>query len=124
SHGYCAFCKSPKLFYERKHISMIHVLLSLVAAFCINYVLTFELSPSFLLFFSVNLILSEIYVQLRWRTFIICQKCGFDPVLYIKNPSLACEKVKLKLEERKKDEIKNLFFPLQIPSRKSQEKVT
>lgn len=119
THGYCAFCKSPKLFYERKHISMLHVVLSLVVALCINYALTLEFGPSFLLIFSANLILAEMYIQFRWRMFVICQKCGFDPVVYVKNKNLACSKVKEKLEERKKDEIKNLFFPLKLPTRKS-----
>lgn len=119
TQGYCAFCKSPKIYYNRKHISLIHIVLSFISAMCISYFLTFEFSPVFMLIFSVNLILSEIYVQFRWRMFVICQKCGFDPVLYIKDKQLACQKVQIKLEERSKDEIKNLFFPLKLPTRKS-----
>lgn len=119
TQGYCAFCKSPKIYYNRKHISLIHIVLSFISAMCISYFLTFEFSPVFMLIFSVNLILSEIYVQFRWRMFVICQKCGFDPVLYIKDKQLACQKVQMKLEERSKDEIKNLFFPLKLPTRKS-----
>jgi hypothetical protein len=37
----------------------------------------------------------------------------------MKNKALACEKVKAKLADRKKDEIKNLFFPLNLPTRKT-----
>lgn len=121
TQGYCAFCKSPKIFYNRKHISFVHVILSFISAFCISYFLTFEFSPVFLFIFSLNLILSEMYVQFRWRMFVICQKCGFDPVLYVKDKQLACQKVKVKLDERSKDEIKNLFFPLNLPTRKSEE---
>lgn len=117
--GYCAFCKSPKIYYNRKHINMVHVILSLLVAFCVNYAITFSFGPSFLFIFSLNLILSEMYMQFRWRFFVICQKCGFDPVLYIRNPNLACVKVKEKLTERGKDEIKSLFFPLKLPTRKS-----
>lgn len=118
-HGYCAFCKSPKMFFDRKHLSFGHVFLALIVAICINYLITLELSPSFLLIFAVNLIIGEICLQTRWRLFLICQKCGFDPVLYMKNKALACEKVKAKLADRKKDEIKNLFFPLNLPTRKT-----
>ena len=118
TRGYCAFCKSPKIFYARKHLSFWHVVLSLVVALCMNYAMTFTISPSVLYIFSISVVISEMYMQLRWRLFVVCQKCGFDPVLYLKDKDGACLRVKEKLEQRKHDEIKSLFFPLKLPTRK------
>ncbi len=36
---------------------------------------------------------TEILLVVRWRIYIVCSKCGFDPVLYIKDPDLAAERV-------------------------------
>lgn len=119
TRGFCAFCKSPKWYYAHKHLKWTHTFFSLLLALCFNYVATFEFGPSFLFIFGMNLIVAEMILQIRWRMSVICQKCGFDPVLYVKDQNLACNKVKQKLDERKKDEIKNVFFPLKLPFRKS-----
>ncbi len=43
----------------------------------------------------------EIFSNLRWRLAIVCKYCGFDPVVYLKNPEMAAEKVKNFMLDRK-----------------------
>ncbi|MCB0347826.1 MAG: hypothetical protein KDD37_03280, partial [Bdellovibrionales bacterium] len=43
----------------------------------------------------------EVFSNIRWRVSIVCQYCGFDPVLYIKSPEMAAEKVKNFMLDRK-----------------------
>ncbi|MCB0356973.1 MAG: hypothetical protein KDD40_08205 [Bdellovibrionales bacterium] len=47
------------------------------------------------------LIFAEAFVKLRWRLSIVCPHCGFDPVIYTKNPDVACQKVKKRLADRR-----------------------
>lgn len=55
----------------------------------------------YVLFFA-GLIVAEVFVQMRWRLSLPCPHCGFDPVLYIKNPELAADRVKNFVDEHKK----------------------
>ncbi len=47
---------------------------------------------------------------------VICQYCGFDPVLYKKNTEEAVAKVKFTLEERQKKPESILAKPLHLPT--------
>ena len=47
------------------------------------------------------LMIAEAFVQIRWRLSIVCPHCGFDPVIYTKDPEKACHKVKKRLDFRK-----------------------
>lgn len=118
-NGYCAFCKSPKKFYSKSSRVFFHIVLALFLGVAFNYLWTLELDPRALFFSVIILFLLEMYQKFRWRLSVICHKCGFDPVLYIKDPSLACEKVKVRLEERQKNPLKNLFNPIKLPFRKT-----
>ncbi|MCB9026839.1 MAG: hypothetical protein H6625_11010 [Bdellovibrionaceae bacterium] len=60
---------------------------------------TFE--PVVLVFFVIYLAIAEVFIQIRWRLSVVCPHCSFDPVIYIKNPELACQKVKNRLDLRK-----------------------
>jgi len=46
---------------------------------------------------------------------IVCNHCGFDPVLYVRNPEKAAEKVNRKLQERKNNPASVLARPLHLP---------
>lgn len=75
-----------------------------------------EFDPRVFIVFVICLAAAEIFVQLRWRMSVICQKCGFDPVLYAKSPSLAASKVKEQLERRKQDPRYLLSGRLNLPT--------
>ncbi|MCB0390978.1 MAG: hypothetical protein KDD58_06800 [Bdellovibrionales bacterium] len=97
---FCAFCKLPRHFYNKKHIDWTNVALS---SFC-SVVLMFAIWQGFdariMILFVMCLMVAESFVQIRWRLSVVCPHCNFDPVTYIKDPHLACEKVKKKLESR------------------------
>lgn len=51
-----------------------------------------------LVLFVFCLAIAELFIQIRWRLTLACPFCGFDPVLYIKDPQQAAAKVRVKLE--------------------------
>ncbi len=79
------------------------------------YVLWEGLDPRAGIFFVLFLICSEIFVQARWRLSVICQSCGFDPILYKKNQNQAAQNVKIFLAEKKKNPENLLRKPLNLP---------
>ena len=65
--------------------------------------------------FFISIVCAEIFVKVRFRLALQCRTCGFDPVVYIKNPQLACNDVKKVLERRKSDPTMILKKPLFLP---------
>lgn len=57
--------------------------------------------PKSILILVTVLMLAEIIVQLRWRMSLPCPQCGFDPLLYQRNPDLAAKRVRQFFEQRK-----------------------
>jgi len=121
---YCAFCKIKRNFYDKKHITWTNVWLSLLCAIITMFFIWQVFEPRIIVFFIFYLTLAEMFVQIRWRLSVVCPHCGFDPVMYLKNPNMACKKVQEKLDFRKdkgdfllakNDPFKNL------PKRKIQE---
>lgn len=101
-HCYCAFCRSPRHLYKRQHIGVIGALYSVFVAALMMFIIFQEFHPSVLGIAAFNAIVAEVFIQIRWRLSIPCPHCGFDPVLYLKNPDKASEKVKWTIETKKK----------------------
>lgn len=80
------------------------------------YFLWQEFDPKFILFTIVFIAIAETFTQIRWRLSIVCHQCGFDPVLYLKKPLMAAEKVKKHLEIRREDPRYLLAPPLNLPT--------
>jgi hypothetical protein len=93
-HRYCAFCKVLRTVYVRKHVSPTNVLLSAAFAAAVTFATFGELDPVGLVVFCVSLTCSEVFVYTRWRMNIVCNLCGFDPILYKRSPSKAALRVK------------------------------
>ncbi len=100
---YCAFCKSQRSLYKKKHIDWTNVLLSVLASVLVSLIFWQGFDPRLIVIFSLSLMLAEIFVQVRWRLGLSCPHCGFDPVLYLKNPESAALRVKLFFEGRQSD---------------------
>ncbi len=81
-----------------------------------------EFEPKAIFIFVCFLAISEIFIQIRWRIHIVCRHCGFDPVVYLKDPSKAAEKVSAYLEKKQKDPVSLLSEPLNLPKISSQRK--
>jgi len=112
---YCAFCKSERMVYSKRRINVFNVLAAAVAAGLTMAVIWQAFDPRVMLFFVAFLAIAESFVQIRWRLNIVCKYCGFDPVLYLKDPEKVAQRVRLVLEDRKKDPATLFKAPLKIP---------
>ncbi len=117
---YCAFCRNPRLVYRKQSISFVNILQALGVALALSYILWGRLSPKGIPIFVMTLILLEIAIVIRARVESTCPHCGFDPVLYVRNRELACEKVKRYIALRQNDPEVWLAHrpPLRFPKRK------
>ena len=81
-------------------------------AFSISALLSYafweSLHPLSAVFALSFMVLAEIGARMRRRAELVCRKCGFDPVLYKKDPELA----KLKVQEFFKKNIMDPDVPL------------
>lgn len=93
-----------------------NILASLMAAVVIMFAIWQEYDPRAIVVFVICLATSEIFVQIRWRLAVVCRTCGFDPILYVKDPAAASAKVKLQLDRRKEDPKYLLTKSLNLPT--------
>ncbi len=61
--------------------------------------------------------IAEAFIKIRWRVHMVCRSCGFDPVVYVKNPKKAAEMVTEYMDRRALDPIALLRRPLNLPTR-------
>lgn len=115
TNAYCAFCRTPRRIYNKKRSGFFEFATSAGIAIICSYVFYQSLEPQSVVFFILSLVTAEIFIQTRWRSSILCPVCGFDPVLYVKDPLKAAEKVKKHLGERKKRPESVLTRPLNLP---------
>jgi hypothetical protein len=112
---YCAFCKTPRRVFRKKSLSWLNVVTSATVSLIFMNVIWGSFDPRVLVIFSVVLAVTEIFLQFRWRLALVCRECGFDPVVYLKDPNAAALRVKDRLEARKNEPESLLKPPLQIP---------
>ncbi len=120
---YCAFCKTPRFVYRRRSLSLTGLLGCAMGALVLTLLMFRQLDPRFFVILAFFWGVGEAAVKIRWRMSVLCKVCHFDPVLYIKNPEIAAEKVRVRLDERTQDPQYLLARPLDIPkisSKKSQ----
>lgn len=113
---FCAFCKSRRRIYRKKNISFMNIIASALASVVLMFAIWQEYDPRVMIVFVVCLAISEVFVKIRWRLSVVCRQCGFDPVLYVKQPELAVQKVKAQLDLRKQDPKYLLAKPLNLPA--------
>ncbi|MBV2169762.1 MAG: hypothetical protein KUL82_13740 [Bdellovibrio sp.] len=113
---FCAFCKTPRRIYRKKNISFMNLIASALASVVLMFAIWQQYDPRVMIVFVVCLAISEVFVKIRWRLSVVCRQCGFDPVLYLKQPEAAAQKVKEQLEARKQDPKYLLAKPLNLPA--------
>jgi hypothetical protein len=84
----------------KRHISATNVWLSFLMSVFLMFSLWGTFDPRVLFVFVVALSVAEVFVQVRWRMGIRCQHCGFDPVVYMRDPKRAAAIVRKQFEER------------------------
>ncbi len=100
---YCAFCKSQKKVYTKKHVSFSNYVETFVLSVLIMFIVWEGFEFRFLPIWLSLVLISEVLVQVRWRLALVCKRCGFDPIIYRRSHEDAAIKVKTFLENRKKD---------------------
>jgi hypothetical protein len=105
-HRYCAFCKVLRRVYVRKHVGVTNVLQCALFALTVTYAAYQQPDPIGMMIFVLALIGAEIFIYTRWRMNIICNLCGFDPILYKKS----ADKASLRVKEFFKEQVENPEF--------------
>ncbi len=100
---YCSFCKLPQKVYKSKHIGVFVILALTVVGAVFTYLVWQDFHWTGVVLFLILAVTAEMVAQMRWRMSIRCSACGFDPVVYKRNPQVAADAVKAFLAERKKD---------------------
>jgi len=98
---FCAFCRSTRIVYTKRHISVIDIVMAAVASIAIRIMVWQDLDPRACIFFALALGLAEIFIVFRWRLSIACPHCGFDPVLYKRSSEKAALRVTAHMSERR-----------------------
>lgn len=101
--AFCIFCSLPLRVFRKKHISLIELVgFGLVGAI-FTYLIWNQFHIAGVVLFVCLSIATELMYRLRWRASLRCKGCGFDPVVYRKDPELAASFVKQTLDTRKND---------------------
>jgi hypothetical protein len=97
--GYCAFCKTKRRLYTKKHVDATNVAAVGGFALAVTYAAYGFADPRGLLIFSLFVVMAEMFVYFRWRSNLTCRMCGFDPVLYKQSPERASKAVRQFFDE-------------------------
>lgn len=115
---YCAFCRTPHRVYKKKGVSFVYIFFSLLLTVSFMWGLWGTWNQKAIPVFFICLFLGEIVTHFRWRLALICRQCGFDPLIYRKNPHRAAQKVKEFLDRRKNDPRFLLAPALDLPKKR------
>jgi len=107
---FCAFCKTERIIYRKRHLSALDAFLAVGAAFMMMLVIWQDFDPRVLVFIALALVSTEAFVMTRWRLAISCRHCGFDPALYRRDREHAARKVKEHMARRREDPM-TVFSP-------------
>lgn len=100
---HCAFCRKPRQVYVKRHLSWTDVVFTAIAAVTICGLIWQRFEPKAALVFVAMLILGETAVQIRWRVGLACSACGFDPLLYMRRPDAARDRVRAFFDRRSEE---------------------
>ena len=115
---FCAFCKTPKKVYKRKRLSLVEVVALSMLSLLITSVVWEHLDPRGLVILILMVSMCEFFIRLRWRYSTICNNCGFDPVIYVKDAAQAAATVQKFLDQRKGNPDYLLKPTINLPVRK------
>lgn len=102
-NGFCAFCSEPRKFVRKKHLSAVDVLMATLATGLLMLAFWQSFEPRALLILAFILGIAETFMIMRWRVAIACPYCGFDPVVYKRNPEQAATMVQHFMKTRRED---------------------
>ncbi len=97
---YCAFCKAERKVYVKKHIDLTNVVGAVLLAMAVGQAYWGAPDPRALVIFCLTIVTLEVFVYMRWRSSIICNLCGFDPLVYKRSPERASQLVQAFYKEQ------------------------
>jgi hypothetical protein len=100
---FCAFCSSERRLYMKKHAGFADFAMALFMSALIMWSRWQEMNPKAIGIFVAIVMAMEVVIQLRYRLNLTCQYCGFDPVLYKKDPETAAKMVKAHMDRIRGD---------------------
>ena len=118
---YCAFCKVERKVYRFKHLALLDIFGLIILGITCTYAVYKSLDPRGLYFIAIFLLIGEAFAQAKWRTSMVCRNCGFDPVIYIRNPEQAGLKIRAFLDTRAESPAHLLRLPVQLPRKPEKE---
>ena len=121
---FCAFCKTPRKVYRSKYLGLISIVGLAGLSIIMAEVIWSRLDPRGLAIFGVLLMMGELFSQVKWRNSMICHNCGFDLIMYKKNPEKAAEKIKEYLVIRSEHPEFLLRPALQLPKNQKGTKIS
>ncbi len=89
----CAFCKLEHRVYLKKEVSAFDFLILLMVTALLAFAIWDGPDLRSMVIFSGLAFLLQIFLRVRFRESVKCPHCGFDPILYKKNPQLAATRV-------------------------------
>ncbi len=95
---YCAFCRLGRRVYTKKRITWTNVVLALLSSAILTFAFWQTWDPRGIFIFVLFLAMADIFIRIRWRMALPCPHCGFDPLLYKRNPDEAARRVKIRLD--------------------------
>ncbi len=117
---FCAFCKTSRKVYKHKSLLLTEIFGLIFLGIVVTYVVYKSFDPRGLIFVGILLLVGEIFSQLKWRGSMVCQNCGFDAVLYLRDPEQAGLKIKAFLEKRADSPAHLLRPPVILPTIKAE----
>ncbi len=87
----------------KKHAGLLDFATALFMSALIMWSRWQEVNPKAIAIFVAIVMAMEVVIQLRYRLNLTCQYCGFDPVLYKKDPEAAAKTVKAHMERLRGD---------------------
>lgn len=97
----CAFCKLEHRVYFKKEVGAIDLTLLLTITGVLAFTIWGGPDLRSLAIFGGAAFMLQVFLRVRYRESVKCPHCGFDPILYKKNPTAAAQVVKQFLEQRK-----------------------
>lgn len=94
----------------------------IISLVVLSYVLSFLIwggsDVRGLVILALMLVVSEGFAQLRWRQSMICLNCGFDPIVYLRDPQMAAKKIQDFMKYRSEKPEYLLKPPVNRPARR------
>lgn len=121
---FCAYCKTPRKVYRNKNLSLFTILGLIGLSVVLTKTIWHNIDTRGLFILAFILITGEVCAQIKWRGSMICNNCGFDAVLYVRNPEAAGLKIKEFMEYRSTRPEYLLRPSIPLPKRKVHSKNT